>query len=148
MNTAEDILRMFLRVVTEYDYLDYTEEELTEDFNANLEMALLDVQFQGVMEDVTLDDFGQFTRPLKRQEGYILAHACAVMWVTPKVQSSELLAAQLTSTDFVQFSNANRLNACLKLLENSQAKLNNLITDFTSLNVYTSMRKQIEDGKK
>ena len=37
----QNVLSMFLRIVTEYDYLDYSEEELMEDFTETLSMAFL-----------------------------------------------------------------------------------------------------------
>ena len=40
----ENILSMYLRIITEYDYLEYTEEELVEDFKEILSMALIEVQ--------------------------------------------------------------------------------------------------------
>ena len=37
----ENVLSMFLRIVTEYDYLDFTEEELAADFEEIMSMTIL-----------------------------------------------------------------------------------------------------------
>ena len=141
----QNVLSMFLRIVTEYDYLDYSEEELIEDFTETLSMALLEVQMQGIMEDCIYDVDEGFVEPLSMQQAYILAYASVVIWVTPKVNSAEMLAAQLTSTDFTQFSNANRLNACLKLHAACEAKLNNLISDFDKAFLIAEIKEELSD---
>ena len=142
----DNILAMFLKIITEYDYLEYNEDELKADFMEILEMAVVEVQLQGLMLDVDFDaDFG-FSEELSRNMAYILAHACALVWVTPKVNSSELLATALTSTDFNLFSPSNRLQSCIKLKTDMQAKLNNLITDYDARENYVLFKKKLEDS--
>lgn len=144
----DNILAMFLKIITEYDYLEFNEEELHEDFMEILEMALVEVQLQGLVADVEFDTENGLSEPLDRQLAYILAHACALVWVTPKVNSSELLATALTSTDFNLFSPSNRLQSCMKLKTDMQAKLNNLITDYDARENYVLFKKKLEDSDK
>lgn len=144
----DNILAMFLKIITEYDYLEFNEEELHEDFMEILEMALVEVQLQGLVADVEFDTENGLSEPLDRQLAYILAHACALVWVTPKVNSSELLATALTSTDFNLFSPSNRLQSCIKLKTDMQAKLNNLITDYDARENYMLFKKKLEDSDK
>ena len=144
----DNIMAMFLKIITEYDYLEFNEEELHEDFMEILEMALVEVQLQGLVADVEFDTVNGLSEPLDRQLAYILAHACALVWVTPKVNSSELLATALTSTDFNLFSPSNRLQSCIKLKTDMQAKLNNLITDYDARENYVLFKKKLEDSDK
>ena len=144
----DNILAMFLKIITEYDYLEFNEEELHEDFMEILEMALVEVQLQGLVADIEFDTENGLSEPLDRQLAYILAHACALVWVTPKVNSSELLATALTSTDFNLFSPSNRLQSCIKLKTDMQAKLNNLITDYDARENYVLFKKKLEDSDK
>ena len=144
----DNIMTMFLKIITEYDYLEFNEEELHEDFMEILEMALVEVQLQGLVADVEFDTENGLSEPLDRQLAYILAHACALVWVTPKVNSSELLATALTSTDFNLFSPSNRLQSCIKLKTDMQAKLNNLITDYDARENYVLFKKKLEDSDK
>lgn len=144
----DNILAMFLKIITEYDYLEFSEEELHEDFMEILEMAVTEVQLQGLALEVEFDKELGFSDTLDRTLAYIIAHACALVWVTPKVNSSELLATALTSTDFNLFSPSNRLQSCLKLKSDMQAKLNNLITDYDARVNYAQMKKKIEDSDK
>ena len=139
----ENVLSMYLRLITEYDYMDYTEEELTEDFKEVLAMAVAMVQLQGVFEENNYDmDFG-FDDELSVKEAYLLANAAVLVWLEPKVKSAEMLAAQLTSTDFTQFSNANRLNACMKLYHQCEARLNNLILDYDRTMKLAELREEL-----
>lgn len=140
----EKIYSMFLRLITDYKHLLFTGEEMKEEFEEILEMALLEVQIKGVLEDVTLAD-GVFNRALNGNEQLILAHSCVLVWVQPMVNSAELLAAQLTSTDFSQFSNSNRLTAAIRLFNNISSKLNSLLSDYDCLVEYKSLRKKLGD---
>ena len=140
----ENVLSMYLRLITEYDYLDYTEEELMEDFAEILAMAVATLQLQGIMEDNNYDmDLG-FDDELTMKEVYLLANAAVLVWLEPKVKSAEMLAAQLTSTDFTQFSNANRLNACIKLYSQCESRLNNLILDYDRTQKLAELREELE----
>ena len=135
----ENVLSMFLRIVTEYDYLDFTEEELVADFEEIMSMAIVELQLQGLLLDIDNEEFVS-----NRSIEYIVAHASVLVWLEPKVNSAEMLAAQLTSTDFTQFSNANRLQACIKLYNQCEAKLNNLILDYDRTANITEIREELE----
>ena len=135
----ESVLSMFLRIITEYDYLDFTEEELTADFEEIMSMAIVELQLQGLLLDIDSEEFVS-----NRSIEYIVAHASVLIWLEPKVNSAEMLAAQLTSTDFTQFSNANRLQACIKLYNQCEAKLNNLILDYDRTANITEIREELE----
>lgn len=144
----DNIMAMFLKIITEYDYLEYEEDELKADFMEILEMAVAEVQLQGLMLEVDFDaDFG-FSEELSRNMAYILAHACALVWVTPKVNSAELLATALTSTDFTMFSPANRLQSCLKLKLDMEAKLNSLISAYDFRVGFMGIQQALKDGDK
>ena len=135
----ENVLSMFLRIVTEYDYLDFTEEELVADFEEIMYMAITELQLQGLLLDIDSEEFVS-----NRSIEYIVAHASVLVWLEPKVNSAEMLAAQLTSTDFTQFSNANRLNACIKLYNQCEARLNNLILDYDRTQNIIELREELE----
>ena len=135
----ENVLSMFLRIVTEYDYLDFTEEELIADFEEIMYMAITELQLQGLLLDIDSEEFVS-----NRSIEYIVAHASVLVWLEPKVNSAEMLAAQLTSTDFTQFSNANRLQACIKLYNQCESRLNNLILDYDRTANITEIREELD----
>lgn len=135
----ENVLSMFLRIVTEYDYLDFTEEELIADFEEIMYMAITELQLQGLLLDIDSEEFVS-----NRSIEYIVAHASVLIWLEPKVNSAEMLAAQLTSTDFTQFSNANRLQACIKLYNQCESRLNNLILDYDRTQNIIELREELD----
>ena len=135
----ENVLSMFLRIVTEYDYLDFTEEELVTDFEEIMSMAIVELQMQGLLLDIDSEEFVS-----NRSIEYIVAHASVLIWLEPKVNSAEMLAAQLTSTDFTQFSNANRLQACIKLYNQCESRLNNLILDYDRTQNIIELREELD----
>ena len=146
-----DIMDMFIRIITDYQHLEWYEldeadgeERVTKEFRELLDMALTEVQLLGVGEDVEYNSTSGLN--VSRPMAYILAHACALMWVTPKVQSSEMLAYALTSTDFTLFSPANRLQACIKLYNEMQIKLNNLIADYDARTTLKSVKTEVVDN--
>ena len=135
----ENVLSMFLRIITEYDYLDFTEEELVSDFEEIMSMAIVELQLQGLLLDIDNEEFVS-----NRSIEYIVAHASVLIWLEPKVNSAEMLAAQLTSTDFTQFSNANRLQACIKLYNQCESRLNNLILDYDRTQNIIELREELD----
>ena len=135
----ENVLSMFLRIITEYDYLDFTEEELVSDFEEIMSMAIVELQLQGLLLDIDNEEFVS-----NRSIEYIVAHASVLVWLEPKVNSAEMLAAQLTSTDFTQFSNANRLQACIKLYNQCESRLNNLILDYDRTQNIIELREELD----
>ena len=135
----ENVLSMFLRIVTEYDYLDFTEEELVADFEEIMYMAITELQLQGLLLDIDSEEFVS-----NRSIEYIVAHASVLVWLEPKVNSAEMLAAQLTSTDFTQFSNANRLQACIKLYNQCESRLNKLILDYDRTQNIIELREELD----
>ena len=135
----ENVLSMFLRIVTEYDYLEFTEEELIADFEEIMYMAITELQLQGLLLDIDSEEFVS-----NRSIEYIVAHASVLVWLEPKVNSAEMLAAQLTSTDFTQFSNANRLQACIKLYNQCESRLNNLILDYDRTQNIIELREELD----
>lgn len=143
-----DIFTMFLHILTEYDYEGLTEAEAIEDFNEMLSMAIVELQLQGLMEDNSYTPGVGFEKEIDRATGYILAHACCLIWIAPKVNSSELLAHALTSTDFTMFSPTNRLTAALKLQSTIQAKLDSLIADYDTRSGITTIKKRKETSGK
>ena len=143
-----DIYVMFLKIISDYQHLEWTEEELKEEFDELLDMALTEVQLLGIGDGVYYDKDLGFNCLLNRPFAYILAHGVALQWVTPKVQSAEMLAYALTSTDFTLFSPSNRLQSCIKLKNEMQAKLNNLVADYDTRLTLHLINDEIKEKEK
>ena len=143
----EKIYSMFLRLMTDYKNLLFKEEELVDDFSEILEQALIETQLKRVMNDVEYSlHTKEFNRKLIPVEQYILAHTCVYIWLQPMVNSAELMSAQLTSTDFSQFSNSNRISAILRLYNNSLSKVNMLISEYDALVGMEKLNKKLGEN--
>lgn len=138
----EAVWSIFLRLMKDYEALTMTEEEMYGIFQDNVVVALSTLQLKGVMEDVEIVD-GEFNRSLTSVEQLIVGYSLVVAWLTPYLYSSELLMAQLTSTDFTQFSSANRLRSYIKLHNEAEARLNQAILDYDTRMGYSSIRKEV-----
>lgn len=138
----EAVWSIFLRLMKDYEALTMTEEEMYGIFQDNVVIALSTLQLKGVMEDVEIVD-GEFNRSLTSVEQLIVGYSLVVAWLTPYLYSSELLMAQLTSTDFTQFSSANRLRSYIKLHNEAEARLNQAILDYDTRMEYSSIRKEV-----
>lgn len=134
---------MFLNLVREYEMLAMNEEEALEVFHDSLIVALPSVHLKGIMEDVELVN-GDFNRQLSSTESLILSYATVLAWLSPKLYSSELLAAQMTSTDFTQFSGNMRLQTYIKLNNEAEYRLNQAILDYDTRNEYKSIREEVK----
>lgn len=139
----EKVWNLFLSLVREYEMLSMTEEEAKEIFQDNIIVALPSIQLKGMLEDVEIVE-NEFTRILTSTESLVLSYACVVAWLSPYVYSAELLSAQLTSTDFTQFSGNLRLQTYIKLLNEADSRLNQAILDFDTRVEYASLRKEVK----
>ena len=139
----EAVWSIFLRLMKDYEALTMTEEEMYGIFQDNVVVALSTLQLKGVMEDVEIVD-GEFNRSLTSVEQLIVGYSLVVAWLTPYLYSSELLMAQLTSTDFTQFSSANRLRTYITLHNEAEARLNQAILDYDTRMEYSSIRKEVK----
>ena len=135
--------RTFLRLMRDYGALTMSEEEAFEDFQDLLPVALPMVQLKGMLEDVEVVE-QEFSRELSPTEGLILGYATVVAWLAPYLYSSELLSAQLSSTDFTQFSLSNRLQTYIKLNNEAEYRLNQAILDYDTRNEYKSIREEVK----
>ena len=139
--------RTFLRLMRDYGALTMSEEEAFEDFQDLLPVALPMVQLKGMLEDVEVVE-QEFSRELSPTEGLILGYATVVAWLAPYLYSSELLSAQLSSTDFTQFSLGNRLQTYIKLNNEAEYRLNQAILDYDTRNEYKSIREEVKKNGK
>lgn len=134
---------MFLNLMRDYDALTMSEEEAFDKFQDILQVALPTVQLKGMLEDVEVVE-QEFNRELSSTEGLILGYATVVAWLAPYLYSSELLSAQLSSTDFTQFSLSNRMQTYIKLNNEAEYRLNQAILDYDTRNEYKSIREEVK----
>lgn len=128
MNKFEDVIDMFLNLISEIKYTDYDLEELKLELGIKSKMVLAEVR---VIKNVKFDsELQDFTRSLTDIEALIVANGLVVNWVSPKVNNFELFESQVSSKNFTIFSNSNLLSSLRGLRDECQAKLNSLVVDY------------------
>lgn len=108
----EEVYSEFLSQISTYEYLDYQEAELNEEFLVFLKRAMA----KFVEKDFTLNETTQvFSRELKDLEITILGLGMLEAWISPKINNLTLLKQSLSSKDYTFYSSANHLKELMSL---------------------------------
>ena len=128
MNTFEDVIDMFLNLLSEAKYSEYDIDELKLELGIKVRMVLARTR---VIKKVQFDkETQEFTRELNDTEALILAHGMMIYWLSPKIYNYEFLETQLASKDVTTFSNSGLLSEMRALKNDSEIEYNNLVTDY------------------
>ena len=108
MTSFDDVIALFLSKITTFEeFLNLTEEELSEEFTIALKSAM--AKFIN-KKDIVADYEGRiFNRTLTDLEQEIISLGMVLAWITPKVNNIELMKPMLSSKDYTVFSQANHL---------------------------------------
>lgn len=126
MGDFDTVVSMFLSSITEFGFIDYTEEDLKEELGLKIKIVMAKAR---VLKDLEFAG-NVFSRKLTNQEATLIANGLVLEWISPKVYNVELFKSQLSSKDFTTFSNANRLNSLIELRNNAQIEFNSLLVDY------------------
>lgn len=142
MNTTlEEIISLYLAKIENYDYLQYTEEELLEE----LKPMLLSATSKLFSLDVKIDfDMEEFNRELEPIEQNLIALGLVEEFLTQKVNSIKVLKNHLTTKDFNLYSSANMLKQLRATLDSVSKEKYYLETRYE----YKKRIRKILDGDK
>ena len=120
MNTTfEEVFDAYLNKIENWDYLEYSEEELTEELVPLLKSALARISFT---LDIKADyDMEEFDRELKPIEIEILSLSLVEGFITQKVNSIKVLENHLAMKDYNLYSSANMLKQLQTALTRAQS---------------------------
>ena len=108
MTSFDDVIALFLSKITTFEeFLNLTEEELSEEFTIALKSAM--AKFINKKDIVADYDTRTFNRNLTDLEQEIISLGMVLAWITPKVNNIELMKPMLSSKDYTVFSQANHL---------------------------------------
>ena len=126
MNTTlEEVIALYLAKIENYDYLQYTEEELLEE----LKPMLLSATSKLFSLDIKIDfDMEEFNRQLEPIEQNLVALGLVEEFLTQKVNSVKVLRNHLTTKDFKLFSSANMLKQLRETLDSVKREISYLET--------------------
>lgn len=128
-----EIYERFLSQITEYDFIELSEEELEEELEIKLELSLSKLhQFK----DVELDKENKsFTRVLTSLEKTIIAQGLMCEWLSTKVFNVQNMRNHMASKDFTIFSNANHLKELIALHTYAINELNYQLGQYALTNI-------------
>lgn len=142
MNTFQDVIDMFLNLISEVKYLEYELDELKIELGIKSKMVIAEAR---VIKKVRFDSQTQeFTRELTDMEALIIAHGLVINWVSPKIYNYELMETQLATKDFTTFSNSGLLSELRSLLSKSESKFHGLILDYDYDTIYLATEEEDE----
>lgn len=80
------------------------------------------------------DNLQVYNKDLTLEEIEILGHLMVLEWLTPQINTMELIKQSLSTKDYKIFSQANHLETLKKLKQETQAEINKLIVSYTYTN--------------
>lgn len=108
----QEVYDVFLSKITDYDYLEFTEEDLKLELNQKLKSACAKI----VYKDFSLDMVNEcFSRELSDLEQEIVACWLVYEWINPRINNIEVLKQRLSNKDFQMYSQANHLKELRQL---------------------------------
>lgn len=125
----------FMNLITDYSFYNLPEEDLTILLTIYLDNAC--TKFTKCLKNLddrtpaTETSDGFFNIDLSNMEILILSHYMVDEWLSPKINTSDLLKQILGSKDYTLFSQANQLKQLRELREDTQNEINRLIIDYT-----------------
>ena len=119
MNTSiEEVIDLYLAKIENFDYLDYSEEELLEELKPMLNSAISKL----FTIEVSIDwDTEEFSRELAPIEQNIIAYALVEEFISQKVNSIKVLENHLAMKDYNLYSSANMLKQLQTALARAQS---------------------------
>jgi hypothetical protein len=136
-----NIFDNFLMKVSDYDFLEMTDEELEEDFKKYLKSAC--VKFRQC-EKALLDNFDAkselFTVDLNYYEVEILATLMMIEYLNPKIVASEHMKQIIGSREFRFYSQSKQLQELSNLRSVYRLEATQLIAEYTFSRGLDNMR--------
>ena len=136
----EDIYSRFSTKYLDYNLLKYTDEEIERDYDRLLNSAIS--RFYTCEKLSTLNMLTrQFEETLSFQEIEILSEFMVLGWIERQVQDITKFKDRLASKDYQTFSRANMLSTLLKVKEDKQSEIDNLLSEYGTQISFLRMKK-------
>lgn len=120
MNTQlEEIYGLFLSNITDYDFLELSEEDLNNELAMLLKKSLAKFRYK---DNIKIDDImEEFTKELTDSEMNVISLGMLSEYLKSKIYNIELLKMSLGSKDWQMYSQANHLKELMNLKKETDA---------------------------
>ena len=142
MNTTlEEVISLYLAKIENFDYLQYSEEELLEELSPMLLSATSKLFSLNLKIDFDMEEFNRELEPIEQN---LVALGLVEEFLTQKVNSIKVLKNHLTTKDFKLYSSANMLKQLRETLDSVSKEKYYLETRYE----YKKRIRKILDGDK
>lgn len=142
MNTTlEEVITLYLAKIENFDYLEYSEEELLEELSPMLLSATSKLFSLNLKIDFDMEEFNRELEPIEQN---LVALGLVEEFLTQKVNSIKVLKNHLTTKDFNLYSSANMLKQLRATLDSVSKEKYYLETRYE----YKKRTRKILDGDK
>ena len=142
MNTTlEEVIALYLAKIENFDYLQYSEEELLEELSPMLLSATSKLFSLNLKIDFDMEEFDRELEPIEQN---LVALGLVEEFLTQKVNSIKVLKNHLTTKDFNLYSSANMLKQLRETLDSVSKEKYYLETRYE----YKKRIRKILDGDK
>lgn len=127
-----EVYDVFLRRVSDYSLLNLTQTQLESTLQKYMVGSVAKVKIYFADNYFVRDDVAQqFTNTLDDTVKEILGGQMVVEWLSPVINTSEVLRQVLTDRDFKIYSQSNHLEQLVKLRDNAREEVDGLLVSFT-----------------
>ena len=138
MTFFNEVYDRFLSLITDHQFLSFTEEELEQELESKLRSALSKIP---TFDHLKMNPYTQsFSTSLSELELTILAHAMLAECMSQKVYNVQHMKNHMASKDFTIFSNANHLKEMMNLQAYAQKEVLYLIGQYNLANLMKSVK--------
>lgn len=142
MTTFSEVYDYFLAKITEYEYINLTQDELDIELKQNLRTSFAEcVSFKDTSADYILNEFD---RDLTDLEMNIISYNMVVHYLSPRINNIELLKQSLSSKDYQFYSQANHLRELMNLRNESSQQFHYWMNRYGFLKRLESPKKVIK----
>lgn len=130
----QDVYDFFLSKISDYSFINLTEEELEAVLESYLKKAI--TRFKKCRQDLNDrdDTLKMFNIDLTDEEKNILSHLMIVEYLTPQLLVAELLRQTLNTREFRLYSQANHIKEVKELRDKINEECEQMMVDYTYSN--------------
>jgi len=126
----EEVYEFFLSKVTDYSFVNFTENELRLEFEKYLRSASIKFFSAGTRLEKNLT-FKEFERDLTDLEIEILSLLMVLEYLNPKIIATENMKQFLATKEYKVYSQANHLSKMLELKNQIKSEVNHLMSQYS-----------------
>jgi hypothetical protein len=127
-----EVFDVFLRRVSDYSFLNLTQIQLESTLQKYMTGSIAKVKIRFADNYFARDDIAQqFVDDIDDTVKEILGGQMVVEWLSPTINTSEIIRQVLTDRDFKIYSQANHLAELIKLRDNAKDEVDGLLISFT-----------------